>query len=101
MLGKKFKDAYNEWAGTSSRSHEGAGKYYESAWHMMEAINETFARIGYNRHSIDYTLYICEDYGFNHGLADSTYEPGEARHRRQVVATFLRELAAKIESGEC
>lgn len=101
MLGEKFKDAYNEWAGTSTRSLKGPGKYFQSVWDMMETINEVFSYIGYNRHSIDYTLYISVDHGFDHGLDDLTYEPGEAWHRRKIVATFLRELASKIEAGEC
>lgn len=103
MLGEKFKDMYNEWAGTSSRSLKGPGKYFQAIWDMMGAMEEIFARIGYNRHAVQYTLYVCEDHGFDHGLDDSEYgyDPEEAWRRRQVVAHFLRLLAEKIEEGEC
>ena len=103
MLGEKFKDIYNEWAGTSSRSLKGPGKYFQAVWDMMEAMGEIFARTGYDRHAVEYTLYVCEDYGFDHGLDDSAYgyDPEEAWRRRHLVAQFLRELAEKIEEGEC
>lgn len=101
MLSKKCKEAYDEWAGMSSPPYEGAGEYFMSARNTMRAINETFSYIGYNQHSIDYTVYICQDFGFDDGLDESCYTRSEARHRRQVVAKFLHELASKIESGEC
>lgn len=103
MLGEKFKERYNEWAGTSSRSLKGPGKYFQAVWDMMESINFVFSQIRYSQHAVEYTLYICEDYGFDPDVDDSTYnyEPGETWRRRQVVAQFLRELASKIEEGEC
>ena len=103
MLGEKFKERYDECAGTSSRSCKGPGKYFQAVWDFMETLNTVFAKIGYNQHAVDYTLYICRDYGFDPDVDDETYnrEPGETWRRRQVVAKFLRELASKIEEGEC
>ena len=101
MLREKFKDLYNEWAGTSTRSRKGPGKYFQAVWDLMESINYVFSQIGYDQHAVEYTLFISEDYGFDPDPDGSIYEPGEAWRRRQVVAQFLRELASKIESGEC
>lgn len=103
MLWEKFKEAYDEWAGTSSRSLKGPGKYFQAVWNMMEAMEEIFAQTGYDRQAVGYTLFVCEDHGFDHGLDDLTYkcDPDEAWRRRHLVAHFLRVLAEKIEEGEC
>lgn len=105
MLKERYKKYYDNWrsiedfSGASDRSMT----FFDYASEIIPVIDRTFEECGYTKHGIDYTLFVCgEGYGMTLGLNSHTpNRKNEESRRRKVVAEFLRELASKIEAGEC
>lgn len=106
MLNERYKKLYQNWKNVESDFADASGRemvFFDHASSIIPIIDRTFEECGYTKHGIDFTLYICgQGYGMELGL--DSRDPNRKReeaHRRRVVGEFLRELAEKIESGEC
>ena len=105
MLKERYKKYYDNWRNieNSSDASDRDMTYFDHASSFMPILDRMFEECGYSRHAIDYTIYICsQGYPMELGLNDHVPNKREEEsRRRKVVAEFLRELASKIESGEC
>lgn len=106
MLKERYKKLYENWRNIEDDFSDASDRdmtFFDHASSIVPILDRTFEECGYTRHGIDFTLYVCsQGYGMTLGL--NSHVPNrrsEEFNRRKVVAEFLRELAEKIESGEC